>query len=403
MRKIDTSTLLNYLILLYAFSIPISLDLMRIFAPAIIIVWFMEGEMKRKWLMIIKEPIFKAVGFLLLVLSLSLLWTEPEHLRFGIKYITRFWYILPILAIFTSIKKAFIPRAITAFLAGMFVSVIISYLVYLQVIPFDKYEIEGASPLMHHTLFSIFLVFSSGIILHRLLIQHTWSKRFLYGFLFLLFGVDLFLNIGRAGQILFPFIIATVMLNYFKVTFRSIVMILALAIGAFSLAYTLNPTFKHKMEMTYHNLKHISYTTSLGARVGLNIIARDLFIQHPLMGTGAGDYLSEKKKIISQHYPNMAYVRFLVHFHNQYAEFAVIAGIFALLAYWLVWLRVLQVKVDNLQIRTIKYLVLVTFILTSLIDAMFHLNRPLSLFALFVGLLLAQKRYERDAQPPTIP
>jgi O-antigen ligase len=395
MRKIDTSSLLNYLILLYALVIPVSLDLMRIFAPLILLVWMIEGAIKQKIVLIRNEPVFKAIGLLILTLLLSLFWTEPENLKFGLKYITRYWYILPVFAIFTSLKRAYIPYVIYAFFSGMFISVTISYLTYFHIIPFENFYAEGASPLMHHTLYSIFLAFSIGILLKFGLSARTATHKTVYAILFIFFTVNLFLNIGRAGHLLFFMILPFVLIGHYRVTIKSVTLTLLLVSGVSYLTFTQSDIFRKKIEQTYQNLTHISYNTSLGARIGLNIVARDIVTEHPLLGVGAGDYLDEKKRIIDERYPQRQYVSFLVHYHNQYAEFAVIAGIFGLLAYLFIWFQVGRIPIEERTLCMVKYLFIFTFVITSLIDAMFHLNRPLSLFALFLGLLLAQSKYER--------
>ena len=165
MRRLpDYTTLLQWLFALYAFSIPVSLDLLRIAAPLIMVVWLLEGNIKQKFIAIRKEPLFRAFGLLLLILLLSLLWTDPHNLKFGVKYITRYWYLLPMLAIFTSLKKQFRHTLLFAFLGGMAVAVAISFGVYTHIIPFQYYNAEGASPLMHHTLYSIFLALSIGLV-----------------------------------------------------------------------------------------------------------------------------------------------------------------------------------------------------------------------------------------------
>jgi len=398
MHKIDTSSLLNYLILLYALVIPVSLDLMRIFAPLILLVWMIEGAIKQKIVLIRNEPVFKAIGLLILTLLLSLFWTEPENLKFGLKYITRYWYILPAFAIFTSLKRSYIPYVIYAFLSGMFISVTISYLTYFHIIPFENFYTEGASPLMHHTLYSIFLAFSIGILLNLGLDTRRSTHRLLYAALFLFFTINLFLNIGRAGHLLFFMILPFVLIGHYRVSVKSVTLTLLLIIGISCLAFTQSDIFRNKIEQTYQNLTQISYNTSLGARIGLNIVARDIVMEHPLLGVGAGDYLSEKRKIINERYPQRQYVRFLVHYHNQYAAFSVIAGIFGLLAYLLILLEIGRIPIEDRNLRIIKYLFLFTFVLASLIDAMFHLNRPLSLFALFLGLLLVQSRGQKKGR-----
>jgi O-antigen ligase len=387
---------LNWLIVLYAFSIPVSLDLLRILAPLILLVWIMEGGIKEKFKAIKREALFRAFGLLILVLLVALFWTDPDNLKFGFKYITRYWYILPMFAIFTSLKRSYIPHVIYAFLAGMFVSVVTSYLIYFQIIPFEPFKIEGASPFMHHTLYSIFLAFSIGIILKQTLASTMLTHKILYGFLFLFFSINLFINIGRAGHLLYFMIVPLVLISHYKVTPKSVILTLLSILLISYLAYTQSINFRKKIEQTYANLNHISYDTSLGARIGLNIVAKDIIRKHPLLGVGTGDYLSEKAHIVDKRYPDRKYVRYLVHYHNQYAELAVIAGILGFLSYILILVGVWRIKVSMPSLRTLKYILLVTFITASLIDAMFHLNRPLSLFALFAGLLLAHSRHKEQ-------
>ncbi len=396
MRSLNYPRLLQILFIIYAFVIPFSLDIIRIIVPLIILVWFLEGGLKEKFSMIKKEPFFMIFGIFLLILTLSLFWTSPENLKFGIKYITRYWYLLPIFALYTSLKKPFVKPLIVAFLAGMFVSVAGSYCVYFHLISFKNYMAEGASPFMHHTLYSIFLALAIAILTDWLLTAQSLKLRIAYSMLWLLFTVNLFINIGRTGQLLFFILLMIVLIRRFKVTLFSIMMTLVLLGGIFYAAFTLNPQFKNKMELTQKNLSHIDYKTSLGARIGLDIVAKDIFKQHPLFGVGVGDYLSEKAKTVDNKYPDRTYVKFLVHYHNQYAEFAVIAGIFGLISYLLLLFSIGKLKIRDKHIQTLQYLFLTAFALSSLIDAMFHLNRPLSLFALFTGFLLAQHRIETE-------
>ncbi len=395
-RSLNYTMLLQILFVAYAFVIPFSLEMIRIIAPLIMLVWFLEGNLIQKFSLIKKEPFFIIFGIFLFILALSLLWTSPENLKFGAKYITRYWYLLPMFALFTSLKKTFVKPLLFAFLAGTFISVLGSYAVYFHLIPFEKYISEGASPFMHHTLYSIFLSFTIAILTDLLLTAQNPKLRIAYSTLWLFFTVNLFINIGRAGQLLFFILLMIVLIRRFKATLPSILIALTLFGGIFYTAFTLSPQFRSKMEITQKNLTHLSYNTSLGARVGLNIVAKDIVLQHPITGVGVGDYLSEKEKIVNKKYPERIYVRFLVHYHNQYAEFAVIAGIFGLFAYIALLFAVGRLKIQSNFFRTVQYLFATTFILTSLIDAMFHLNRPLSFFALFAGLLFAQHRMETE-------
>ncbi len=394
-NSIKDSNILNYIIVLYAFSIPLSLDLIRLFAPLIIILWFVRGEVKSKIALIKKEPFFLSIGVFLLILLISLLWTDIDNIKFGIKYITRYWYLLPMFAIYTSIDKKFIPIALSAFLAGMFIGELVSYSIFFEFIHVEGINHKDPSPFMHHTLYSVFLVFTAGILLNRMITSESIKHNIIYGIFFTTITANLFINSGRTGQFLFLFVLVSVLLGHYKITARSLFITLSLLLIIPYLAFTFSPNFKTRMIQTYNNVNTISYSTAIGSRIGLNIVAKDIFLQNPIIGVGVGDYLSKKDKMIQEKYQDRKYVNELLHYHNQYAEFAVIAGIFGLLSYIFIFISLMQIKITDIRMNTIKYILVSTIAIASLSDAMFHLNRPLSLFALFVGLILAHYRYEQ--------
>ncbi len=395
-KSIKDSDILNYIIVLYAFFIPLSLDLIRILAPLIIILWFVQGDVKSKIALIKKESFFLSIGILLFILMCSLLWTDIDNIKFGIKYITRYWYILPMFAIYTSIGKKFIPIALSAFLAGMFVGELVSYSVFFEFIHIEGTTHKDPSPFMHHTLYSVFLVFTAGILLNRMITSGSLKHNIIYGIFFTTITANLFINSGRTGQFLFLFVLASVLIGHYKITVKSLFVTLSLLLVIPYLAFTFSPNFKTRMIQTYHNVNTLSYATAIGSRIGLNIVAKDIFFENPMIGVGVGDYLSKKDEMVQQKYPDRKYVKELVHYHNQYAEFAVIAGVFGLLSYIFILLSLIGTKITDSRMNTIKYILVSTVAFASLSDAMFHLNRPLSLFALFAGLILARYRYEKQ-------
>ncbi len=395
-KSIKESCILNYMIVFYAFFIPLSLDMIRILAPLIILLWFAQGGVRSKIALIKKEPFFLSIGIFLLILSISLLWTDIDNIKFGIKYITRYWYVLPMFAIYTSIDKKFIPIALSAFLAGMFIGELVSYSIFFELIHINGTSHEDPSPFMHHTIYSVFLVFTSGILLNRIITSKSIKHNIIYGIFFITVTANLFINSGRTGQFLFLFVLASVLIGHYKMTLRSIFITFSLLLIIPYLAFTFSPNFKARMIQTYNNTSTISYSTSIGSRIGLNIVAKDIFLENPTIGVGAGDYLSKKDEMVQQRYPERKYVKSLLHYHNQYAEFSVIAGIFGLLSYIFIFISLIRIKIIDKRMNTIKYILVSSIAIASLSDAMFHLNRPLSLFALFAGLILAHYRYEQS-------
>jgi O-antigen ligase len=360
-----------------------------------IVLWIFFTDLHKNFDLIKKEPFFYALAVFIIVLLVGLLWTETENLKLGIKYIARYWYLLPIPIIYTSIKKRFILPAISAFLLGMFISEIVSYSIFFELIQFPGVSSKDPSPFMQHTLYSTFLVFTGGILLNRILeTDKSWHK-VLYAFFFLTVTTNLFINSGRTGQIIFIFVAAFTLLTHYKLTVRSFLLTTGSLVLISYMFYLYSPNFKNRMTQAYTELSRMSYNSSIGSRIGLKIVAFDIILENPILGVGTGDYLDAKAYAVEQHHPDWKRVKSYVHYHDQYAEYTVMAGVFGLLGYLYILFSVYSIKLNNTRMKTIKYILLITFLLSSFTDAMFHLNKPLSLFALFTGLLLAYKRYEQ--------
>jgi len=392
----NNTKMINYLIVLYALMIPISLDILRVIAILMIIFWIREGGFTKKFSDLKRQPLFIAFFFLISLLLLSLIWTDYENLRTGVKYITRYWYILPMFVIYTSIDKKFIPITLSAFLTGMLISELVSYSIFFEFITIEGLSHRDPSPFMQHTLYSVFLAFSAGILLNRILTSEHMKHKIFYTLFFTTITANLFINSGRTGQFLFLFVLASVLIGHYKITFKSVFATLSLLLIIPYLAFTFSPNFKARIIQTYNNSSNLSYSTPIGARIGLNIVAKEIFLENPIIGVGVGDYLSEKDKMVQQQYPDRKCMKKWVHYHNQFAEFAVIGGIFGLFSYIFIFISLIRTKVTDIRINTIKYILVSSVAIASFSDAMFHLNQPLSLFALFAGLILAQYRYERQ-------
>jgi len=365
-EKLPYNRILNYLILLYAFFIPLSLDMLRILTISMFIIWGFHGNLKEKITLIKQEPFFYSIGLYILLLLFALLWTEPENLRFGIKYVTRYWYLLPMLVIYTSLERKYIIWAISAFLMGMFISELVSYSIFFEFIHLEGIPPTDPSPFMHHTLYSIFLVFSGGILLNQIIESKSLKENIVYGIFFTTITINLFVNSGRTGQILFLFILGTVIFLHYKLTLKSLLVTIVLLFTIPYLSYTYSPNFKQRLLQSTQNIHDTTYTSSIGARYGLVIIAKDIFFEHPFLGVGTGDYLDEKEKTINKNYPDLNHLKHYVHYHNEYAENSVISGIIGLFAYLYIFFSLYRTTIHNKRIQTIKYVLLITFLLGSL-------------------------------------
>jgi len=397
-----SNIILNDLLLFYAFFTPISMEMSKQFLNIMLIFWLMDKDILSKLKKMINNRLIQSILLFLLLLILSLLWTDPENIKTGTRYLKYYSYLLPLFIIYTSVRKEYIHYIISAFLMSMVLSEVISYgiffdLINATIIPFTRADATSMNPsaFLHHTTYSMFLVVTAGILLDRFFLSQEIKYKLIYGLFFIMVTTNLFVNAGRTGQVAYFVTILIVILLHYKVSIKMFFATSVLFVSIIFLAFTFSPIFKQRLDQTIQSLSQPNnYYTPIGSRIGMTIIAVNIVKEHPLTGVGIGDYRQAKSDMIDTRYPSMRSLKPLVHYHNQYLEVLVIMGIIGLIIYLSIYLFLARTPIKDEEIRSIKYIVITTIMISSLTDAMFHLRSPLSLFALFAGIILAQSYFE---------
>jgi O-antigen ligase len=291
---------------------------------------------------------------------------------------------------------------------SMVLSELISYSIFFELldtamIPFTRSDATPMNPsaFLHHTTYSMFLVVTAGILLDRFFLSQELKYKLIYGIFFIMVTANLFVNAGRTGQVAYFITMLIVILLHYRISIKMFFTTFILFVSILFLAFTFSPIFKQKLDQTSRSLSQLdNYCTSLGSRIGMGIVAVNIAKEHPLTGVGIGDYRQAKSDMIDARYPTMKCLKYLVHYHNQYLEFLVIMGIIGLIIYLSIYLFLAKTSIKDEEIRSIKYIVIATIMISSLTDAMFHLKSPLSLFALFTGIILAQSYFEKQLREP---
>lgn len=402
LSTLRSNIILNDLLLLYAFFIPISMEMSKYFLNLMLVFWLLDKDILSKLKRMIHNRVIQSILLFLLLLILSLLWTDHENIKTGTRYLKYYTYLLPLFIIYTSIKKEYIYYLVSAFLMSMALSELISYGIFFELldavlIPFTRDDATPMNPsaFLHHTTYSMFLVVTAGILLDRFFLSQELKYKLIYGLFFMMVTTNLFINAGRTGQVAFFATIMIVILLHYKVSIKMFFATSVLFVSILFLAFTFSPVFKQRLNQTMNSLSQSdNYHTSLGYRIGMSIVAVNIIKEHPWLGVGIGDYRQAKSDMIDARYPMMEHLKTQVHYHNQYLEFLVIMGIIGLVIYLSIYLFLARTQIRDEEIRSIKYIIIITIMLSSLTDAMFHLRSPLSLFALFAGIILAQSYYE---------
>jgi len=386
------------MIIAYAFFLPISRAGISLFTFLSVLLWIIEGNFKHKIHLIVRNKVILALFAFIAMNFISLFWTNNIDNSLG--YIRRYWYLFPILVLYTSIKKEYISTILSAFIMGMFVSEVIGYGVFFELWKFKDTLKGNISPFMHHIEYSIFLAFTSLILLSRIFSSIKLKSKIIYSFFFVTMSANLFLTEGRTGQLALIVGLFVLALISFKNKFKALIISSLLTIFLLGGAYMFSSTFQNRVadasDSIINVIQNKNYCTSWGSRIGAYITAQNIVTQHPMIGAGITDNMQMFRTLIDTKYPYMMCIKELSHMHNQYLQILTQLGIIGLFFFLLIFYMVANIQIKDISYNNMKYIYLSVLCVGFVSETLFHRAFSLALFTFIIGLLLAQHRVEHE-------
>lgn len=398
-KELDYTKYINILAVAYALVLPLSRAGISLLTAFLIALWFFEGNFKTKIISVLSNNVIKIILLFLLLNLLSLLWTD--YFLESLNYIKKYWFFSPLVIFYTSLNKEFIPRVLSAFILGMFISEIISYGVFFDIWSFMHATSENPSPFMHHIEYSVFLALTGLILLGRIFNTDEMKYKLMYILFFVTVSGNLFLTAGRTGQ--FAFIIGLFVLASisFKSKFKAFIISMGLTVVIIGIAFNISETFQERLIIGKNNLVNVvqkaDYCTSWGGRVGSWIVSKEIIKENPLLGVGLIDNMKAFHSIIDTKYPEMKCMhQSFMHTHNQFLEVLTQIGMAGLLIFISIFYMLIKLPITKGEYRNIKFIYVSVLIFAFIPEVIFHRQFSMALFALIVGLLLAQYRIENE-------
>ncbi len=399
-QNIDYSKIINYLSLLYAFALPLSRAGISIITALLFIFWLLEGDLKNKLSQLKLNKVILAFVVFIVFNIFSLVYSDnPIE---GIKYIARYWYLLAAIVLFTSLKKEFIYKTISVFIFAMFISELLSYGIFFELIEMKHGTPSDPTPFMHHIIYSIFLSFTSILILDRVVYTKELKYKLIYIFFFLSVTANLFITGGRTGQLAFFITIFILFIFRFENKIKAISAASVISILVFVVAITFSNTFNVKVNQTIKSINIITssqnYCTSIGMRAGAIVLATNIVSNNPLLGVGIIDNIDTLRELIDKKYISMKCMRWYRHYHNQYLEILTAIGLVGLIIFLSIFYNIIRIKYINDEFTIIKIALVSIFLIGFIAEPLLHKQFTLALFSLFTGILGAQNRIENEAK-----
>ena len=398
-KQINYTAYINYMIVAYAFTLPLSRAAVVFFSAMLTLLWILEGDFRKKYELLTQSKFVKVLGIFILFNLMGVLWSD--YMLQALEYIQKYWYFLPIFVIFTSIKKEYIHKTLSAFIVGMFISEVISYGVFFEWWQFKHATPENPSPFMHHIEYSIFLAFTALVLLGRIFNEKDLKLTLLYIFFFATVSGNLFLTAGRTGQIAFILGLFVLTMLSFQNKVKAFFVSIILSTLVLGIAFNLSATFHDRIMTAIQSLVEVveneDYCSSWGSRVAVWVVAEEIMIENPVFGVGISDNMTEFHNLLSAEHPQMKCIQGqLMHMHNQYIQTFTQLGMIGLVLLLAVFYQIIRLPLKDIEYKNIQHIYVTVILFAFVSEVLYHRQFSMALFALIVGLLLAQNRVEDE-------
>jgi len=403
----------NYLLIIYAFFLPISDTATRAIFTVILILFIFSGDIKKKLLFALKDKVVQA--FILFFL-MHIVWIiGSENLHEAIFKVKSYRYILYIIIYIALIQKDFIYKILTGFIFGILFSEMVSYFMLFD-IHFDFITYTGTGinvPFMNsYTQYAEMLSISMGILLYGIIYkQQNIYYKALSTLFFISASANIFIIQSKLGYGLYTISILTVTFMIL-IKYKKYIMIpiaIFLIFGGYFTAYNLSSVFKNRVDGFFNQtemaVESRNYHTSTGIRIGYYNYAIDFFKENFLFGVGTSDHSVEFLNFIEEHEENKQNIIALrkglsaggfSNFDSELLDISVQFGILGLIILFNIFWQLYNYKVDDYYLKVIQVIFITILLTTSMASGLFMYSKIGKIFTLLSALTLKLYYEKKD-------
>lgn len=387
---------IGWLAAFLAFAIPLSTSVTSVAAIFILIAWIVAGSYLLKLSEIIRNPVSLALLAYLSLFVVGMLWTDD--LGSGLEMIDKQWKLLVMLAVFCSVTGRVRRMVVYAFIAGVTVSMLMTYLTWFDIFQYGGSTVDRPARGGNVIYYNVLLAFAFYLVCNRLLQRGIGSvSKMAWVCLSILMAVNMFIVGGRAGQVVFFVLCGLLIVQVFrKNILRAGLIIIVILPAIFFGAYKLSPLFQERVDQVPREIAQFydNPVTSTGLRLLFWKNSWEMIKENPWIGVGTGDFKNEYEKINQVFSPA---VPLTDNPHNQYvfalSKFGLL-GLLVLLSLFATQLyEAVRIKDEWQQVRVAFPVFFLTIMLTESYLIVYETG---FLYAIFSAVLF--KRTDADIE-----
>jgi O-antigen ligase len=380
----------NYLIMAYAFVLPISRAGINIFGALLLFALIFLGGIKEKTDRLNRT--YLAVFLLGIFMLVSFLWSK------NIKYATShtliyLQYFLISFAIYIFLDKEFIKKVEVAFLLGLTASEIIAFLIFFHLIHKANVNYNDPAPFMNHIEYSIYLCIGMIIAIRRLFVQKLEVVKKIAYFTFFTVSIILMCILhGFTGQLAFVAVFPLSIILYIGLNPKGILVGILSGMLLVFVWYNGCQGFHKKSAdlVKITDSKPIDSCSSFGVRLGMITVGLDILEHNTIAGVGMGDPMVEFRDYVGKKYPKFRCALVYNQLHNQYVQFAVQLGLLGLSLFFAIFYFLFKESRD----KKFALLIIIGIMISCVGDSLFTSQFSIALIGLMFTLILRFSEYD---------
>ena len=281
-------------------------------------------------------------------------------------------------------------KGINSFIFAMFITCILS--IYKDTHnPGDDFKYAGG--VFHNYIETGYMMAFAVYLLGLKMVRSKGSKQLIYLSALLLFSYQvLFISPGRTAQAAYFVLIIMLFIQHLPMKK------LMLAVFAFSMliaviGYISTPISKGFVQIAidlHHHQQGDYNSNSVGSRIQFHKTAKNLFMKHPLIGSGTGGFANKWDRDNT-----MPEWKDLLDPHSQYWLIAADSGLLGLMAFLAWYVCLFRAALQLHEMKPVLLGLLVSFLIVNLTDSLLFYSSAGYLFILVSALALGESIQER--------
>ncbi len=397
--------LMNHLLVVYAFLIPISNKAKTSVFFCILLLFLYRRNFIDYFKIAFKNELLKYFILLYLVFLFGMFYTSDMDSAYAFMNKAKFLIYPLIFLSFLDMRFSF--RILNAFIFGVLFSEIVSYLIHFQIIPpelfIGEYKVyqtiyTDPAPFLNHIKHNIALAIVISVLIYRLLVNDI--KNIYLKILSFIFITTAFINMsligGRTGYIvLFLLIFLVVFLVYRQKIKKVFFISLSIILIMFMYMYNFSEQFDKRVEDAKNDIKSMinekNYDSSIGLRIIASYYTIEVIKDNYLVGVGTGDVMQEIEKLSKD--KESYIVERVKSPHNVYLQVLAQVGIIGFFIFLLMFYKILKYKsVDKKRTDIIKIVTISSLIF--MIPGNFFEFFELTMFVTIISAMISNYKFD---------